>query len=145
MSTRSQVKVTDGTHSLTLYHHTDGYPTGILPLIFQAWDKYGRGWEGARVHKVASMLCATDPVIFEPLDYHTLHADIEYYYVINCKDTAHVGTTPDWTVTSYAVAFDFPADGENPKADADRLTELHTLKVSEITDAVAEAIENKNN
>ena len=145
MSTRSQVKVTDGDNSLTLYHHTDGYPSGILPLIRQAWTKYGQEWEGARVYKVASMLCAVDPVIFEPLDYHTIHGDIEFYYLIDCKGTAHIGTKPDWTVTTYAVSFDFRHMGEEPKADEERLHALHTCKVSELTDPVIEAIENKNN
>lgn len=128
MSTRCQVKVTDGEESVTLYHHTDGYPEGMLPLIKEAWEKYGQGWEGARVGKVASMLCAVDPVVFEPEEGHVLHGDIEYYYIINCKDTAHVGTKPDWTVEAYETPFDF----EGVTKEEDRLKLISTQKVSEI-------------
>jgi hypothetical protein len=106
MSTRCQVKVTDGADSITLYHHTDGYPSYMIPKIREAWETYGKGWEGARVGKVASMLCAVDPVVFEPEESHDLHMDIEYYYVIDCKDTAHIGTKPVWTVKAYGVDFD---------------------------------------
>ena len=133
MSTRCQVKVTDGTESLTLYHHTDGYPSNMLPIIRSAWEKYGQGWEGARVGKVASMLCAVDPTVFEPLDYHTLHGDIEYYYIINCKDTAHTETKPKWTVTVYDVKTNFGGK----KNDKDRLKELAIVKVDEITEEAA--------
>jgi hypothetical protein len=134
MSTRCQVKVTDGEQSLTLYHHTDGYPSHMLPVIKKAWDEHGKEWEGARVYKVASMLCAVDPVVFEPLDYHGLHADIEYYYVINCKDTTRVGTRPDWAVTAYEADFDFGGH----KKDDERLHQLGEMKVSQITEERAE-------
>ena len=128
MSTRTQVQVKSGAEKITLYHHTDGYPEYMLPLIQKAWREYGTGWEGARVGKVASMLCAVDPVVFEPEAGQALHGDIEYYYVIDCKDTAHVGTTPDWTVTSYSVNFDFEGKLSRKK----RLNEMGKIKVSKI-------------
>ena len=128
MSTRCQVKVTNGEQSLTLYHHMDGYPEGILPLIKEAWDKHGKEWEGARVYKVASMLCAVDPIQFEPLDYHSLHGDIEYYYVVNCKGESHVGAEPIWTVTVYEVKMDF--DGK--LTDKKRLTEIKSVAVNKL-------------
>lgn len=126
MSTRAMVQVTNGTDKLSLYHHTDGYPSYMVPTIKKAWETYGKRWEGARVYKVASMLCAIDPVVFEPLDYHTLHGDIAYYYVVNCKDTAHVGTEPVWTIDIYAVDFDF----EGTMTEAKRLTKLDSIKVN---------------
>jgi len=100
MSTRCQVKVIQEgmgwEEAVTLYHHTDGYPEYMVPLIYQAmlehirhhdnypWrNKKNDGklrWEAGRAGKVASRLCATDPEIFEPEVGHDLHGDIEYYY-----------------------------------------------------------------
>lgn len=136
MSTRCQVEVTDGDHKITLYHHTDGYPSYMLPLIKSAWKKYGKGWEGARVYKVASMLCAVDPTIFEPLPYHDLHADIEYFYSINCKGKMDMSSEPVWNVTSYEADFDF----EQVKTRKQRLHKLDSVAVNKITEEYAESV-----
>lgn len=100
----------------------------MVPKIREAWETYGQGWEGARVYKVASMLCAVDPTVFELLDYHELHADIEYYYVINCKDTEHIGTKPVWTLTVYGADFNF----EGKLKDEERLSKLAEGKINEL-------------
>lgn len=139
MSTRCQVRVEDNDSKLTLYHHTDGYPTYMLKLIRDAWGKYCKGWEGARVNKVASALCAIDPLIFEPLDYHTLHSDIAWFYTINVHDTKHTGTEPVWTVSVYKASFDF----DQVKKEHERLTLIERLKVDAITDTEAKKIEEK--
>jgi hypothetical protein len=91
MSTRCQVQVIQEgiwDEKITLYHHCDGYPDNILPIIQQAYDigaAKGSGaqlglWELGRAGKVASLLCASDPGRFEPESGHKLHGDIEYYY-----------------------------------------------------------------
>ncbi len=136
MSTRTQVKVTNGEQSLTLYHHTDGYPSYMLPLIQKAWEDFGQGWEGARVYKVASMLCAVDPVVFEPLDYHDMHGDIEYFYEVDCKGESHHGAEPVWKITSYEVVFDF----EDKKSAKDRLTKLGEVDVDKIDNDYIESL-----
>jgi len=104
MSTRCQVKVVQTElwdDAVTLYHHCDGYPENIIPLInktLQAhikrhddqmikWklsskDQGKPRWEAGRAGKVASMLCSADPEEFEPEQGHKLHGDIEYYYVL---------------------------------------------------------------
>lgn len=127
MSTRCQVEVTNGEEKLTLYHHTDGYPSYMIKKIIEAWKAYGQGWEGARVYKVASMLCAVDVTVFEPLDYHTLHGDIEFFYSIDCKGESHVGAKPVWNITVYEAAFDF----EGKLSRAKRLKKLFTIKSDE--------------
>lgn len=137
MSTRCQVRVEDGESKLTLYHHTDGYPSYMLMLIQKAWEKYCRGWEGARVGKAASALCAVDPLIFEPLDYHTLHGDIEWFYTIDVHDTKHIGTTPVWKISVYKTSFDF----EQSKSEEERTTLIETISVDAITGAEAGRIE----
>ncbi len=129
MSTRCQVKVTDGEDKITLYHHHDGYPTYMLSKIREAWEKYGKGWEGGRVGKVAGMLCAVDPIEFEPEDGHSLHGDIEWYYVVNCKSEMHMGAEPVWQVTTNKVGYT-----SKPK-------KIKTLLVSEISDTSAEEVE----
>jgi len=94
--------VTDGRVKLTLYHHTDGYPEYMVPTIRKAFDTYCQGWEGNRVYKVASALCAVDPLVFEPLDYHELHSDIEFYYVVTIlPNGGFVGEVVRWLVEVY--------------------------------------------
>jgi len=100
MSTRCQVRVIQiglsWEESITLYHHTDGYPEYMVPLIYKAMmehieyhdnypymikgEKGKLRWQAGRAGKVASRLCATDPEVFEPEVGHDLHNDIDYYY-----------------------------------------------------------------
>jgi hypothetical protein len=139
MSTRTQVQVTDGEEKLTLYHHTDGYPSYMLRIIKEAWEKYGKGWEGARVGKVASMLCAVDPVVFEPMDSHDLNCDIEYYYVIDCKGELHTQAKPIWKVKTHVADFDF----DRVKTNEQRLHILGDVEVNKIDDEYIESLEAK--
>lgn len=144
MSTRCQVRVkNEEGDKLTLYHHTDGYPSYMIPKIQEAWKKYGQGWEGARVYKVASMLCAVDPAVFEPLSYHTLHADIEYFYEIDCTGESHTGTKPVWTITAYTA--DFAFDKDSKKTEEERLHKFAEIKSDEeLTEEKAEELDNQN-
>ena len=106
MSTRCQVQVIqegltwDG--KVTLYHHCDGYPTNILPLIRSAFGA-GSGWQLGRAGKAAGFLCASDPGSFEPEEGHDLHGDIEYYYKVYLKNTGRgsLVENPIWEVEVY--------------------------------------------
>ena len=87
MSTRCQVRVVAdgfaGGHedkAITLYHHCDGYPTNMLPLMLSA---FAPDWMHERPGKAAAYLCAVDPGGFEPEEGHELHGDIEWYYVLH--------------------------------------------------------------
>lgn len=109
MSTRCQVQVIQESvervpweQKVTLYHHSDGYPEGMLPLFQEAHNKAIEylqkrqdemtarypslprdklnTWELGRAGKAASFLCYAQPAQFEPEEGHDLHADIEYYY-----------------------------------------------------------------
>lgn len=127
MSTRCQVMVTNNPKSemtelndgrdMWLYHHCDGYPSNMVPLIKKAFDyenlrtggegkfkfTYGiekRGWEKGRVFKSASLLCAVDPCQFEPLPYQEFHRDIEYFYVIR------VANENDGNIVWYLTVYD---------------------------------------
>ena len=120
MSTRCQVKVTTTypddsyTQSITLYHHTDGYPSGILPLIYKAFQYenptdaeygYNNEWTKGRAGKIASYLCWADPGEFEPEDSHALHGDIEYYYTIKAESK---NKDIVWMVQVFETPFDCP-------------------------------------
>lgn len=101
MSTRCQVKVIDDKDpddAVTLYHHCDGYPTNMLPLIAAAYEP---NWEHGRVGKVASFLCAEDPGSFEPESGHELHGDIEWYYILKIKADYDVQAVPVWFIDVY--------------------------------------------
>ena len=97
MSTRCQVKVVgdNDLDNVMLYHHCDGYPSNMLPLIYRAYkygikpkalspggEKYDMSWMARRAGHCASFLCHMDPTEFEPESGFDLHGDIEYYYVL---------------------------------------------------------------
>lgn len=114
MSTRCQVRVQNRKsqhvswdEAVTLYHHTDGYPENMVPLIHEAFvfpTNYGTdSWQKGRAGKAASFLCAADPGIFEPEDHHELHGDIEYYYIVN---VSYENNNPTWFVDVYGRNWD---------------------------------------
>ncbi len=131
MSTRCQVKVIqiglDWEEEVTLYHHSDGYPEWMVPVIAAAlkghierhdeetlkWsltkDDLGKPrWQAGRAGKAASMLCWADPEQFEPEQGHKLHGDIEYYYklyVVN-KKGGSVDDYPDWELEVFTVEWE---------------------------------------
>jgi len=96
MSTRSQVKVLseepedEFSENVTLYHHTDGYPGYMIPLIYKGWKSvtsYKNNsnfylFQVSRPGHIASHLCSVDTWVFEPESGHELHGDIEWYYKV---------------------------------------------------------------
>lgn len=129
MSTRCQVRVYQKNgredDSITLYHHTDGYPSGMVETFIKAYnykheefnyllrnksqedrDKRAfKWWRKARSLKVAGYLCWSDPGVYEPLPYDTLHGDIEYFYEIGVSVSSD-GETPVWLVNIYERDFE---------------------------------------
>ncbi len=101
MSTRCQVKVTgtdiNSSESFTLYHHCDGYPSYMLPVIASG---HIASWQAGRIGKAAAMVASSDPLGFELEQGNDLHGDIEYYYIIDVNDGA-------WLITAYSVPFDY--------------------------------------
>ena len=93
-----------------LYHHWDGYPENMLPLIEEAFNFENiKGYEKGRTGKVASLLCAVDPAGFEPegrsFDDNglMLHCDIEFFYdiaIIN-NQAGSMAENPVWIITVY--------------------------------------------
>ena len=122
MGTRCQVVVISESPSnrdhMNLYHHWDGYPDNMVPLIrkaFRSWTKSESNMTKHRPEKVASFIVAADPNGYEfdsagepeykphdpsVLDRLFLHCDISYLYVVKVFG----GGT--WVVTSYV-----PEDG----------------------------------
>lgn len=129
MSTRAQIKVIqegmprdEAPAAFSLYHHWDGYPSNILPLIKQAYT-LGRGekrnkafakvglkskpffeeWRNGRAGKVASFLCAVEPGAFEPMQGHKVGEWVEWYYVIHAMNhnRGSVEDSPTWNVEIY--------------------------------------------
>lgn len=104
MSTRCQVMITstglDWTDKVMLYHHWDGYPSNIVPLLQQARRDAGGGWESGRVGKAAGFICCSDPGQFEPEADLDLHSDIEYLYVITLinKEGGSTKEEPLWNL-----------------------------------------------
>jgi hypothetical protein len=109
MSTRCQVQVIgtgEDADKVTLYHHTDGYPSFMVPLIAKAYrhavkpspDGYARAWQAARVGKSAGQLCWAHPGKMEPEAGHDLHGDIAYLYLVYISGAMDTGATGRWEV-----------------------------------------------
>lgn len=118
MSTRCQVRIeTEGLswkEERWLYHHWDGYPENMIPIINQAQSVVSNNfismkrdpdtiksyaYMNGRAGKVSSFLCAVDPVGFEPEDVGDLHGDIEYLYklyLVNKSDESYGIISPVW-------------------------------------------------
>lgn len=108
MSTRCQVKVKelgveDDSEAFTLYHHCDGYPSAMIPLLAGA---YQPEWKHGRIGKAAAFVLAEDPDGYEMEQGHELHGDIEWYYVLEIQSETHVGAVPKWFLTVYDVPYD---------------------------------------
>ena len=91
MSTRCQVQIKNKEDKVTLYHHSDGYPDWMVNVFYDA-SAYRNtiadyaSFKFTRSGYVAGVLCIVDPLQFELLDYHDLHGDIEYYYILDVSD-----------------------------------------------------------
>lgn len=118
MSTRCQVQVEgryyesnkDNEEAFMLYHHCDGYPSNIIPLIVKAFEAGQEltpsGCELCCPAKVASLLCHVDPMQFEPLNHFDLHYDIAYFYkvIVGRNDKDEV----EWKIMVYRSTVQMP-------------------------------------
>ncbi len=126
MGTRCQVRVkSEGLgweENSWLYHHYDGYPENMVPIIHEAqlvvhnnfvvnqYDpetklgmKSSNSYMNGRAKKVSSFLCTVDPTGFEPEDVGDLHGDIEYLYklfLVN-QNGGTLGSKPVWEMEIY--------------------------------------------
>ena len=124
MSTRCQVVIKGegfDTDTLTMYHPCDGYPSNMIPLLQKAakillkksgtvkyasvnepsYDVASMPWEAGRVNKVASCICASDPLGFGPEKTDDLHPDIGYLYELTVSGEGHVGARVKWDVAVF--------------------------------------------
>ena len=107
MGTRCQVKVKEHgvicpQEEVTLYHHFDGYPSNMVPLIAKAYEA---DWKHGRVGKVATFLVTQDAEGYEIEQGHELHGDIEWYYILDVKSEQHIGAIPEWFLRVYKTPF----------------------------------------
>jgi hypothetical protein len=140
MSTRAQVFVAqsglDWLQVVALYHHQDGYPTNMLPLI-----KLGRDigidalatYELGRAGKAASMICASDPTGFEVEVSLDIHSDIEWLYYVEVTNKEKIELSK-WLVTVYRPKEDFYSLKREP-----RLTDLREIWTGTVEKAVKAA------
>lgn len=94
MSTRCNVHVeqegmmsdTTDKSTVQLYHHCDGYPSSMIPLL-QAACKKTKGWEAGRSGKLAVIIAAEHPGGYDLESQVSLHGDIEYFYRVTTVNT----------------------------------------------------------
>jgi len=99
MSTRCQVTVIAENapdEAITLYHHTDGYPSYMVPCIAHAYALYRETDSriSPRAGIAASWLCAADPGTFEIEAGRPKHGDLAFAYEI------YLGESPrdEWEI-----------------------------------------------
>lgn len=158
MSTRCQVEVyTVGegiTEDVMLYHHTDGYPTHMIPLLQKAYElcvrttenRYARFgakppsyWEMARAGKVAGAICAADPLVFEPESSLDLHGDIEWLYKLRLLPPSGKNP-PCWALSVFTPTKGFWREDFTTDPAAMRC-ELDTINFMQLTLADLDRIE----
>jgi hypothetical protein len=113
----------NGTHAV-LYHHSDGYPKYMVPLLQEAYRQFaspratggpktGYGerrtpaeyrrysqWSAARAEYAAAMIASVDPTGFNVVgadqirDGHGEQPDLEYYYVVHVGGNGPNGDPP---------------------------------------------------
>lgn len=100
MSTRCQVHVIQEgmwEEEVMLYHHSDGYPRHMIPILQKGFklcagprvDKrvsYTKQWEAGRAGKSAAWIVCADPGRFDVESGLQLHGDIQYLYVVYCMN-----------------------------------------------------------
>lgn len=162
MSTRCQVEVKAvglaWEDTVVLYHHCDGYPSYMLPLILKAYrasiapKAHGRGdtavkinyaWQAGRPGKAAAQLCAADRYGFDVESSLDLHSDIEWFYSIECvnKNGGSIGEIPSWCVTIYKPGPKFNWDKPS-RVDLIQVTNGNILKLGRLV--TAKRIEKNN-
>ena len=103
---------------IQLYHHCDGYPTNMLPLMA---SHKGNGWQAGRAGKLAAYLIATDPGGFEPEPELGLHPDIEYFYRVTTHNK-NGGATSE--IPRIEVEIYVPSDGFWDAPDLEHMRKL---------------------
>ena len=82
MSTRANIRITDGEDQILLYHHCDGYPEGVGAEL-KEFLKDKRYWDAERIASgLATMKDRWNQYPYECAI--CLHGDEEYVYVIDC-------------------------------------------------------------
>ena len=123
MSTRCQVRFLEAGlpwnnedhFPIMLYHHSDGYPTNMLKLLLDGYDKaiaplklgggfYDKSWQAGRSGKAAAYTIAADPGGFEPEAGNEFHVDIEWFYEVVCVNHANAGGPPSWQLRVFTPA-----------------------------------------
>lgn len=156
MSTRAQVRVieaglpwnTEDHNTLMLYHHCDGYPTNMLKLILDGYEKaitpmkigdheYDKSWQAGRSGKAAAYIISTDPGGFEPESGNEFHGDIEWFYEIVTVNHANTGGAPTWAVRVFSTLAGF---WDSP--DREHLAEIASGDILELY-RNAQAIEDR--
>ena len=95
MATRSNIVIRDEFGDIILYHHYDGYPETVGARVKQTFsDKLANGFASAeRIAK--ELVCLTkveeDGYTWDFVPTTSIHADIQYLYLIDCESETFTG------------------------------------------------------
>lgn len=83
MSTRAHIRIIEGEGQILLYHHSDGYPSGVGSELKEYLSKFKYGWYAETIARgLVTMIDKWKQFPYEPAI--CLHGDEEYVYVIDC-------------------------------------------------------------
>lgn len=104
MSTRSHIEVREGKEKNYIYHHCDGYPSGVGMELKDALEDnhFFDKDEQFDIVKVTDMICDIDPQ-YEPDE--GFHGDEEYYYVVDCDNRTLTCYEVPWEMEDFDELF----------------------------------------
>lgn len=102
MSTRAHIEVRQGKKKNYIYHHCDGYPSGVGMELKDELEKkhFFDKDKQFGIRKTTNMICNIDSQYRVDSGFH---GDEDYYYVVDCDNR---------TLTCYDVPSDFEDFGE---------------------------------
>jgi hypothetical protein len=129
MSTAAEIKIVGDNgdpgldNTVYLLHHSDGYPSYMVPVLKAAYRKFVKGadnyrrYKGGRAGHAAAFICAADPQIAEPEDCSEAGkwADLDYLYTLWVREKPYNPKTKATPVASWEVRIERVSDGGKEK------------------------------
>ena len=99
MSTRANIRITQGEGQMLLYRHCDGYPEGVGSELKEYLEKRCRyGWYAENIARgLVTMKDEYGSFPYEPAI--GKHGDVEYVYVIDCDNQKLTCYSAGWDET----------------------------------------------
>lgn len=104
MSTRSHIEVCKGNKKKYIYHHCDGYPSGVGMELKEALEDnhFFDKDKQFGIIKTTNMICNIDSQYRVDEGFH---GDEEYYYVVDCDNRTLTCYEVPWEMDDFSELF----------------------------------------